>query len=61
MNLKIVLLIINNLRIFRLQGFKAQTITVGRILSPSLSPFCYRKTRRGGHAPSVWLNHVPGH
>jgi hypothetical protein len=27
-------------------------------LTPALSPFCYRKTRRGSHAPSVFLNHA---
>jgi hypothetical protein len=27
-------------------------------LTPALSPFCYRKTWRGRHAPSVFLNHV---
>src|SRR5580692_1410058 len=27
-------------------------------LTPALSPFCYRKTRRGGHATSVFLNHA---
>jgi len=57
MNLKIDQLIINSLRILRLQGFKARTITVGRILSP----FCYRKTRRGRNAPSGLQNHIPGH
>ncbi len=25
-------------------------------LTPALSPFCYRKTRRGGNAPSVFRN-----
>jgi hypothetical protein len=27
-------------------------------LTPALSPFCYRKTRRGGDAPSVFPNHA---
>ena len=45
MSLKIDQLIINNLRISRLQGFKARTITVGRILSP-LVP-------RGARGPEV--------
>jgi len=27
-------------------------------LNPALSPFCYRKVRRGGNAPSVIRNHA---
>jgi hypothetical protein len=34
---------------------------VGKNPTPFLSPFCYRKTRRGRHAPSVFLNHATGH
>jgi 23S rRNA-intervening sequence protein len=30
-------------------------------LTPALSPFCYRKTRRGSNAPSVFLNHATCH
>jgi hypothetical protein len=34
---------------------------VGGNLTPTLSPFCYRKTRRGRHAPSVFLNQAIHH
>jgi hypothetical protein len=30
-------------------------------LTPALSPFCYRKTRRGRDAPSVFLNRAADH
>jgi addiction module RelE/StbE family toxin len=43
----------------RSQGLKAKY--ENEHLTPALSPFCYRKTRRGRHAPSVFLNHATYH
>jgi signal transduction histidine kinase len=34
---------------------------IGENLTPAISPFCDRKTRRGRHAPSVSLNHAAHH
>jgi hypothetical protein len=31
------------------------------LVGGNLSPFCYRKTRRGRHAPRVFLNHATCH